>query len=273
MKFTPFTNKYSFEGEPLLDYYPDYMRSAISQWLYDCLNYTNAIDSDSFYRKTWLTQSFKHSLEITFRETVPTEWNEFLHFLFADSERLSNFIALCLQNYAQLEHAQRLEKVLADGGSAFAVKKVEKTASEYDRGAYDLVLRVPETVQKAAAKAISQNSLIDEAWTCCYSRNPNYEKVVTKCCDFVEGFLRDKYWLNEKRTKQISAAISEFKKNPSLLRFKGDTFLSDKAKLIGLLEGIAAVRGQHTTGMGKTPTQEEAEYILHTTIYIWNLHQ
>ena len=40
-----------------------------------------------------------------------------------------------------------------------------------------------------------------------------------------------------------------------------------------LLDNIPQFRGIHTAGTGKVPNKEEAEFVLHTTIYIWNIHQ
>jgi hypothetical protein len=212
-------------------------------------------------------------LQILFRESVPEDWNNFLIWLFKDSERLTNFLALCLQNYAQKSNASALEKILAFGGSAYTVTKMRSEASDYERGVYDLTLRVSEPVAEISKKSLQASSVLMEAWNSCYSRNPDYEKVVSRCCDFIEGFLRDKYWPGDGKTKSITIAMKEFVKKPGMLHYKGSTFINKPEDLISLLSGVGYIRGQHTTGKGRKPTSDEAEFILHTTIYIWNLHQ
>lgn len=273
MRFKPFTGKYHFQDDPLLKDYPEFLASPIADWLYRCLQYTQAIKDDPMYNKSYLQRSFKNSLQLLFRETVPDDWNSFLAWLFKDAERLTNFLALCLQNYAQEEHARTLEVILANGGSAYAVTKTTPSAGDYDRGVYNLTMRVPEVVQAMSAHALQASDVLAEAWSACYARNPDYEKTVSRCCDFIEGFLRDRYWPSEKKTKSIAVAVKEFRSVPNLLKYKGSSFVQDPEDLINLLSGVGDIRGQHTTGKGRKPTLEEAEYILHTVIYAWNLHQ
>ena len=52
---------------------------------------------------------------------------------------------------------------------------------------------------------------------------------------------------------------------------KADTFIKDKSKVIALLQGIANIRGEHTTGEGREPTADEAEFIVSTAIYLYTL--
>jgi len=43
--------------------------------------------------------------------------------------------------------------------------------------------------------------------------------------------------------------------------------------LTSLLKEASNNRGQHTKGKGRIPTKNEAEFVLNTTILVWNLHQ
>jgi hypothetical protein len=274
MRFKPFSEKYDFSNSELSEQYPPYLRRPIAQWFRDLVsdNELGYVASSFSSKIVSLKPEFTNRLNTVFREIFPSNFDNFIEKIFSNSELTSNFLALLLQNICKSEDAVRLEMILADGGSAFAVEKIEKSASTYDAGAYDLVKRVPEIVANQASKALASNDLLKEAWNACYSRNPDHDKTVNKCCDALEHILRDKYEPNNTRP-QLGMLLRNLQTASNKLSFKGDTLLSSKADLINLVSSATQIRGSHTAGTGRKPTPEEAEFILHSTILIWNMHQ
>jgi hypothetical protein len=274
MRFKPFSEKYDFSKSELTEQYPSYLRRPIAQWIHDLVsdNELGYVVSSFNSNIASLKPGFVNNLNTLLRESLPADFGNFTETIFGDDELTSNFLALLLQNICKGADAVQLESILSNGGSAFAVEKVDKSAGSYDAGAYDLVKRVPEVVAAQAAQALTSNDLLKEAWNAYYSRNPDYDKTVNKCCDALEHVLRDKYEPNN-RKPQLGMLLKNLQATPSKLSFKGDTLLSDKAELIDLISSATQVRGSHTAGTGRTPTSEEAEFILHCTILIWNMHQ
>ncbi|HET9412099.1 MAG TPA: hypothetical protein VFO38_04585 [Candidatus Saccharimonadales bacterium] len=274
MRFKPFSEKYDFTKSELTEHYPLYLRRPIAQWFHDLVaeNELGYFTNSYISRISGLKPGFVNNLNTIFRENFPTDLQDFIKKIFSDADLTSNFLALLLQNICKGVDAVRLEMILSNGGSAFAVEKVDKSANSYDAGVYDLVKRVPEVVAKQAAEALTSNELIKEAWNACYSRNPDYERTVNRCCDALEHMLRDKY--ESKNVKpQLGMLIKNLQTTPGKLSFKGDTLLRNKADLMSLVSSATQVRGSHTAGTGRKPTSEEAEFILHSTILIWNVHQ
>lgn len=274
MKFKPFSYKYDFKDEALIENYPNYLQKPITHWLRDLFqknnlgyNRYNHLNSSI----TNLNSSFVDRTQTLLREVFNSDFGEFVDKLFSDTELTTNFLALMLQNYARGLDAVRLEMILSDGGSAYKVEKTDKEASESKEGVYDLVWRVPEAVTQQSEKALTNNQLLLEAWKQCYSRHPDYEKTVSKCCDFLEGYLGKTYFPEDPKP-QLGKFINNFENNPKQLSYKGDSIVDPKSILTSLLKEASNIRGQHTEGQGREPTSDEAEFILHTTIYIWNLH-
>lgn len=275
MKFKPFTQKYDFSNTGLTELYPSYIARPIGQWfleLADANNLAYNRNGALYGGFTDLNSDFTNRLGVLLCDTFPTDIDRFLAKMFDDSELTSNFLAILLQNFCNGSQAVRLEVILSDGGSAFAVEKTNKAASEYAKGVYDLIKRVPEQVKSQAEVALSSDQLINEAWQAFYSRNPDYSKTVSKCCDALEGILRDQYEPKNARP-QLSMLLKNLEANPNKLNFKGDSLLKNKTNLLALVEKATTVRGMHKNGTGRDPTPEEANYILNVTILIWNLHQ
>jgi hypothetical protein len=99
-----------------------------------------------------------------------------------------------------------------------------------------------------------------------------YEKVVSRSCDFLEKFLGTKYFPQDPKP-QLKKFVHAFEADPSKLSYKGDSLVKPKSGITSLLREASDIRGQHTQGKGRKPTRQEAEFVLHTTIYVWNLHQ
>jgi hypothetical protein len=271
MKFKPFTEKHVFTGEALVRIFPDYMRQPITSWILKLFS-SNQIVFPNYYSVYELSQDFVNELQLVLRRTFPQNFNDAMTVIYSDEELTADFLALCLQNYATSSDGKELENILAIGGSAYEVTRVKREKHEYEMGTCDLMERVAPIVKVQATEVLSQSNLLREAWDHCYSRNPDYEKVVIKCQDFLETFLRDRYMPNDSKP-QIGKIIGNLKKSSDLMNFKGASVLANKSDLLLLIDNIAQYRGLHTGGTGKVPSKEEAEFFLHSTILIWNLHQ
>lgn len=276
MKFKPFGEKYSFSSDTLIKNFPRYFYDPIDNWLWRVLGSANVVDVsyDDYVtgHKKYIKPSFLNQLQIHLREEVPQYWSEALPYIFENPDRTANLIALCLQNFADADDANELEYILSTGGSGYEVMKTDKDASEYDKGVYDLIERVNPIVKKQAQTILEQDELIKDAWNFCYSRNPDYEKVVSRSCDFLENFLGGIYFPKDPKP-QLKKFVFALENDPSKLSYKGVSIVDPKSSLTSLLKNASDIRGQHTKGKGRKPTKEEAEFVLHTTIYIWNLHQ
>lgn len=269
MKFKPFTKKYDFTDKELISDFPTYFAQPLYNWFLEVADYANVLDGDGVYDRHYLKRQFRNNLQITFHETIPEEFEDFFKHIYADSDRMANYMALWLQNYTKQTQAIQLEYVLRQGSSAYQVSLVKKDANEYDTGVYDLVMRVPDEVKKSSTDAL-KNNILAEAWQLAYSRKPDDEKVVTKCCNFLEGYLGKKYFPKDPKP-QLKKFVHAFQNKPASLRYLGDTIVSPKNTLTDLLVNVSDIRGQHTEGSGRTPTHEEAIFVLHATIFIWNV--
>lgn len=274
MRFKPFGSKYSFAKDVLVRDFSGFMHQPIANWLWKVLETSDIAKSGIGYggRGPYIESGFHNQLQIEFREVFPDSWKELLIFILSDTNRTANFLALCLQNFAYGENAVELEYILSQGGSAYEVIRTDKNTSEYVRGGYDLAERVSSVVKSQSEIALNNNELLSEAWNFCYSRNPDYEKVVSRCCDFLEKYLRDIYFPNDPKP-QLKKFVHAFEEKPDVLSYKGDDIVEPKSILTSLLKKASDIRGQHTGGQGLKPEKQEAEFVLHTTIYIWNLHQ
>lgn len=276
MKFKPFGKKYSFDSGSLIKNFPRYFYDPIGNWLWKVLNSANVVDVNySAYaprHRKYIKSPFLDELQVHFREEFSQYWSETLPYIFENPNRTANFLALCLQNFADQDDADGLEQILSKGGSAYEVMKIDKDASEYDKGVYDLMERVSPAVKKQAEVILEEDEIMREAWNFCYSRKPDYEKVVSRSCDFLENFLGGIYFPKDTKP-QLKKFVHAFEKDPSKLSYKGSSIVEPKNKLTDLLKNASDIRGQHTKGKGRKPAKEEAEFVLHTTIYIWNLHQ
>lgn len=272
-KFIPFGEKYKFNDGVLIKTFPEYFSESIERWLWDVLLRESIlyVGSDMDGIPPCIVDSFKNKLQISFREIFPSEWRDFYAVVYGDTDRLTNFLAYCLQSFAYGPDADRLDLILSAGGSAYSTYKVDKKAGDFLKGNYNLTYRVPAMIQTIADKALKQNELLNNAWMHCYSRNPDYEKVVKSCQNFLEGFLRDLY--EPKNTRpQLGKLIGNLKASKKL-NYKGSAVLCDKNVILLLIDNMAQYRGMHTAGTGKNPGREEGEFFLHATIFIWNLHQ
>lgn len=240
----------------------------VATWIREVLNKAQIWTNNSYQP---ISQDFINSLDLLFREPFPRDSNKFLGFILADTDRTINFIALCLQNYAYLPEAYEMENILATGGSAYAVMITSKDPQIYHKGIADVVERVPDVVKAASEKVLNENELVKEAWHSCYSRNPDYAKTVSKCVDALEGLYKTKYFPAEQRPS-FGKFVRDLETDPTPLNFQGDTLIDPKSNLTKLGEKFIPIRGHHTSGTGRAPTKEEAVFVLHYTIFVFQVH-
>lgn len=272
MRFNPVTNKYKELDSTLVEGIPNYMQRPIADWAWNLLNSTKYITHPTIGRPPQVNTEFVNSLNTNFREHFPKQWMDFINFALEEDDRAIDFIAFCLQNIARLEKAKPLEDILETSGSAWTVLPTKKDIQTYDIGAFTLTRRVPETVVQVSEAAIQGEELIRRAWIAHYSRNPDHAATVSQCVDFLEGLLMDTYSPNTQKPV-LTKLINELEQDPSKLVYKGNTIVDPKDLVTRIAKQFIQIRGQHTTGTGRHPTAEEAEFVLHYTIFIWNIHR
>lgn len=267
MKFKPFTKTFNFQDEVLAGDFPEYLMIPVARWV------GKYLEDRDWLRNEYLDADFVDNLRLHLRSNFPQDWREFLSEVFGDTDLTINFLALLVQNCHDPNFAYELESILKVGGSAYKVEttatKIDQYRTSYD---YEFIHRIPQVVQDSASKALTTNQTLKEAWSSCYRHNPDYAEAVRKCCDLLEHLLRDTYEPKNKKP-QLGMLLKNLRTKPSKLSFKGDTLLGNKDTLLLLVEQATTVRGGHTAGTGRSPTADEAEFILHSTILIWNMHQ
>lgn len=270
MSFKPLSKKYIFDDTLSMDI-PAHLKGPIANWLESIFQRKNLIArSHVIGAGYYISRDFKDFLQVQLREVFPQQWGEFLEYVMNDTDRCLTLLQLCLNKFANNDEANRLETYLSWAGSGYEVEK-DKEASQYAEGVYDLVERVPTATKEATKKAISENDQLLEAWRSCYGRKPNYKEVVQQSQNVLESLFRDSYLPNDKKA-QLGKLIADIKAGKELA-YKGSDVPKDPNVLLGLVDCVPEYRGVHTAGSGKVPTKQQAEYILHTTIYLWNLHQ
>ena len=270
MKFKPVTKKYDYSSETLSEQIPPYIQTSISDWIFDILRRESFYIPADYSGPAYIDSVFINRINVLFREIFPREWSNFIDFLFEDNDRSINFLAFCLQNIVYPENANRLEKILSDSGSAWAVLSTIAEAQSYQKGVFDIVRRVPDITKEVSQIALDNEILFRDAWIACYSRNPDYEKTVTKSVDVLEGMFRDKYFPKDSKPV-LTKFIKSIQESAELISYKGDTLINPKSLPVSMLEKFITVRGQHTKGTGRLPTKEEAEFVLHYSIFLWNI--
>ncbi|MEN9338498.1 MAG: hypothetical protein RI945_223 [Candidatus Parcubacteria bacterium] len=269
MKFKPVTQNYIFDAKELTREFPQYLLIPVSTWIQDVLRNAGIWSSDSYQA---ISPDFLNNLDLLFRETTPfpRDHRDFLNFVLKNPERTINIIQLCLQNYARPSEARKMENILSTGGSAYSVMLNSSNLQEYQRGIADIVERVPKIVTESSKDVLDNNTLIQEAWHSCYSRNPDYEKTVSRCVDALEGLFKNKYFPQDQKPT-LGKFVNDFIADPLKLSFWGDTLINPKNKLTDLAKEFIPIRGHHTSGTGRKPTKEEAVFVLHYTIFVFQI--
>ena len=274
MTFESFDDEYRFDKSVLTEDFPDYMYPSIQQWIISTLDRAKFLSWSQgvqYIDRSAFILPLNESMRATFR-------HELAHFLVdvsKDATIFRNVLSYILQNVAQKNEGEKLEKILARTSSAYSVdfKDEEATTSSgaisWVRTRMKLVYRVTPIVKRQAENALAQSELLADAWDSYYGLKADDEKTVTRCADAIAGLLRDKFFPTEKRTQLgtlLQKVISEPKKYP----LAGEA-LFEKKEFLGIMKGFSTVRGNHKTGTGRTPAHEEAGFVLHFTIMLFQI--
>lgn len=279
-------DKFDFGGSALTPGIPEWLSEPLWNWFRDVLvkdglTNINWQCRDDFNRPSYckLSDTIRTDLQLAFRAKwqIPKSPSELLSQAFSNVDIFIKLADYMLQHYGNtayktssfsqigISFGELLESILSRGGSAYASRRIGRI--------FRLEDRVPKIVVKESQKALSNEEELDEAWSACYGQTPDYNKTVQKSQTVLERILKDNYLPDETRA-QLGVMIGKIRdKNSNLqLTFTGSKILDSSNDILKLIEHIAKYRGIHTVGTGEEADKEIATYILHTTIYFWNLY-
>lgn len=269
--FEPFDEEFNFDRSILTETFPDYMLPSVLSWI------ENVLIKHQMYRPQFSRNVSDSKLVLpinrALRKTIRTSWSAFLVDIQEDVPTFRNVLTYLLQNVANAEEGVEVETILSDTSSAYSVDFKEE---DVRHGALigrvtrmKLVYRVPPVVKEQALDIMRTDQLLAEAWESHYGINPDDEKTVTRCTDALAGLLRDTYFPEEKRP-QLGTLLGKMRKDPERYPLPANS-LYDSDKFLELMKDFSKIRGNHKSGTGRTPTHEEASFVLHYTIMLFQL--
>ena len=278
MVYNPITESFkgSFESKGLVDGFPEYFHQEIARWLagvvedlegnyyqsyYNNNNLFNLRNTTPIKRMLQMFDIFVNSplfpaIENAIRHSIPCHHNDFFRNKDLCLEVLNFVVQKC-----RIGHAQTLENILFKGGHAY---KVANIGTEQ----VGLVKRVSDELESASKKALSESELLREAWNCFYRKEPDFDGTVSKCIDALETKIKQKYYPDD--LKPSFGKFLNQMKGDSRVNYAGAAVDSDK-KLFEICLPFVNFRAQHTSGTGQKPSKEDAEFILHTSILLYNM--
>ena len=260
MGYTPITDSFKKKfSEELCEDFPEYFRTPIACWL---LRSNSFVCDDSIRNlQEWkrITNSASiQDIEVGVRQQIPRTPTLF----FSQSDLVIEVLNYSIKKLANdRKRCEDLEKILCKGGHAYKVAHMGTPE-------VCLVKRVSDELEQASEKALKENILLREAWSLCYKRDPNYAQCVAKCVDALETKIKQKYYPNEPRPS-LGKFLNQME-NDASINYVGNA-IDDGKKLFKICSQFADFRGQHTSGSGKVPTEEDARFILHTSILLYNM--
>ena len=269
--FKPLKKKYHFDDTLWMNV-PKYMIRPLGNWIIQVFREWHFVDPLSMPSK--IDPDFLSKLDVRFRETFPDRLDQFLDYLFSDSDRTITFLQYLLYCRPDEYQAIKLESMLSDGGSGYMVKITEtEDGTGIKKISCNMLERVPGVVMDAVENTLKSSASINKAWIACYKKDPDYIKVVIESQNALEGIMKNKYAPKD-QSPQLGKLIANMKSSQSPLDVKGGgSLLKDTKLLLNLIEKVPSYRGMHIEGgSGKRPSREQAEYVLYTTIYFWTLH-
>ncbi len=269
--FEPFDEEFNFDKSILTESFPNYMLPSILLWIKTILighqMYSPAISRDVSDGK--LVQPINRTL----RKTIRTNWAFFLADIQENVPTFRNVLTYLLQNVANAEEGRKLEVILSDTSSAYSVdfneEEVRSGALIGRATRMKLVYRVPPVVKEQALDVMRTDQILAEAWESHYGISPDDEKTVTRCTDALAGLLRDTYFPEEKRP-QLGTLLGKMRKDLEKYPLPANS-LYDSDKFLELMKDFSKIRGNHKSGTGRAPTHEEAFFVLHYTIMLFQL--
>lgn len=276
MSFEPFDEEYKFDKSILTESFPPYLLPSVRKWIFGVLKShgmaQGAIERGYFF------DNFLFPLNRQLRKSLPPNESDFFNNIFSSKKVSRNVLSYILQRIAYENEGRELEQILSEASSAYSVEFTESNApiiqvaggkSKLSQKKMKLVYRVAPVVKKQAAEILNNNDLIAEAWESHYGMKPDDEKTVTRCTDALAGLLRDKYFPTEKRP-QLGTLLQKMRAKPTTYPLPADS-LYDNDKFLEIMKDFSKIRGNHKTGTGRAPTHEEAGFVLHYTIMLFQL--
>ena len=266
--FEPFDDTFRFDKTILNDAFPDYILTSIYDWLHETLSVRGLL-----YVSTLNDSLFILPLNRAMRRIFNSSWSSFWEEITASPELFRNILSYVLQTVAHKPQGEALEKILSQTSSAYAVEISSTKSSQNGLITQEikmkLVHRVAPIVKKQATEIISTSNLLGEAWESHYGIKPDDEKTVTRATDALAGLLRDRYFPDESRP-QLGKLIAKIRQNPEEYALPAKSLYNADA-FLSLTKEFSKIRGNHKTGTGRAPSHEEAAFVLHFTIMLFQL--
>lgn len=279
MTFEPFDEGYKVDESVLTEEIPDFLDQSLRLWIQSVFSSHGITRTDQKLGLVLDQRMFLYPLQETFRRKFPPGLVLFMHQLFLDIKLLRNVISYILQTLATFDEGRELERIFQRSGSAYTVEFIKgeeargiltaKGEPIFSTVGMRLAYRVPTIVEIQAKKILNTQVLLSEAWSSHYGINPDDEKTVTRCTDALAGLLRDKYFPDDKKP-QLGKFLKQMIEQPEKYPLPAEK-LYDKKKFLELMQEFSAIRGNHKTGTGRAPTYEEAGFVLHYAIMLFQI--
>jgi hypothetical protein len=263
--FIPFDEEFGVDPDLFIEDFPAYLMDKVKDWMRGTLR------QRGYLINTNVSNAIVDPLEFRLRTNLSRNIGSFIAYFTVDTRTTRNFLSYLLQYHSTDVRADRLKTLLRDASSAYTIESLPDHDKGTSHGGFILVNRTSVAERMQAEAAISKSNLLKDAYIAAYKVQPDYSKAVRKSSDHVEGLLTNKFWNGRTTTYTVHQALEKFERDPNLLTFKGAAFVKDKTKVIALLDGIARIREEHTTGTGRAPTPDEAEFVVQTAIYLQNI--
>jgi hypothetical protein len=145
--YKSFTSTYDFTDEVLRTDIPPYLKDPFANWIKNVLEKKEKLYGQ--YNNS-IIETYADDIQINFHREISRYLPNFIQSLFDDIDFLTNYLTFILQKDCNKIDAQKLENILAIGGSAYAVEITESSlpGSNYKFTKCYLVERVPQLVRK-----------------------------------------------------------------------------------------------------------------------------
>ena len=303
MTYKPITENFQERySQELESGFPRHFHEPITHWLYE---YTNPLSKkvDFHAEKYWI--EFPHppnirdieaekywieflrspnirDIEIVLRSTLSMTPENF----FSKPDLVIETLNVVLQAsdgwyYDKAIKEKRvwsLESILYKGGHEYQVGHIGTEQLGLEK-------RVPDELTIAAEETLNGSKLFREAWHSLYKKDPDPNTTVIKCVDALETKMK-KYYPKDSRpllgkiAEQLLRGDKSGSVNYRSIDYIGknvdrDIELSTNRELLKELIKICIRfpyhRGEHTGGLGVSATKEDAKFILHTSILLYNI--
>ncbi len=249
------TDSYKKKESEITVGFPDFIKTSIAEWIYSFLLEKSVIltvQSLDFPRYS-LKESYKSHLNLYFKRSFPSDFGDFCKEIFEDYDLGIEVLNYFLTN-TNIYSENKLEKILRLSGHEYKVSHIgtKKVC---------LTKRVPKEFDVLAEKVLSLSEKMMEAWNAFYGKDPDYEKTVCRCCDVIETFIKQNHFPKSipKFGRLVTDLRSKVKKDDSFYLGKN---IDNNSNLFEIVKEFQNYRNHHTSGTGKKPTKEDAEYIL-----------